>query len=63
MRAVDRTTNPTLRHPGAGRDPRQVSARVLLRRRTVRPPGSQSGINQSWVPAAAGMTAVGGEVE
>jgi hypothetical protein len=58
----------TLRHPGAGRDPRQVSARVLLRAKfllasAVRPTVSQSGINQSWVPASAGMTAVGGAVE
>jgi hypothetical protein len=59
---VDRTTNPTLRHPGAGRDPRQVSAGVLLRGRTERPTGSQSGLNQSWVPASAGMTAGDGKV-
>jgi hypothetical protein len=57
---VDRTANPTLRHPGAGRDPRQVSARVLLRGRAERPTASQSGLNQSWVPASAGMTAGGG---
>jgi hypothetical protein len=58
---VDRTANLLLRHPGAGRDPRQASARALLRFRAERPIGSQSGINQSWVPASAGMTAVGGE--
>jgi hypothetical protein len=62
MRAVDRTANPTLRHPGAGRDPRQGSARGQLRGPAERPTASQSGINQSWVPASAGMTAVGGEV-
>jgi hypothetical protein len=65
--AVDRTANPThSRHPGAGRDLRQASARVLVRAKlpwesAERPTVSQSGINQSWVPASAGMTAVGGE--
>jgi hypothetical protein len=48
----------TLRHAGEGRDPRQASERLLLRGYTERKAGSQSGINQSWVPASAGMTAV-----
>jgi hypothetical protein len=52
----------TLRHPGAGRDTRQGSARVLLRRAAVRPTVSQSSLSLSWVPASAGMTAEGGEV-
>jgi hypothetical protein len=55
---MSRNANPTLRHPGA----RQGSARVLLRGHAERPAGSPSGINQSWVPAFAGMTAVGGEM-
>jgi hypothetical protein len=63
MLAVDRTANPSLRHPGAVRDPRQVSARVLLWERAELPAGSQSGLNQSWVPAFAGMTVVGGVAE
>jgi hypothetical protein len=61
MLTVDRAANPKLRHPGAGRDPRQVSARVLLRGRAGRPTVSQSSLSLSLVPASAGMTAVGGE--
>jgi hypothetical protein len=61
MLTVDRTTNPTLSRPGAGRNSRKASARLLLLPRAGRPTVSQSGINQSWVPASAGMTAVGGE--